>query len=29
VEKADEAERPAIEAVLQLGDEIVHGWAQR
>ena len=29
VEKADEAERRAIEAVRQLGNEIVHGWAQR
>ena len=27
VEKADEAERRAIEAVRQLGNEIVHGWA--
>jgi hypothetical protein len=29
VEKADEAERRAIEAVRQLGNEIVQGWAQR
>jgi hypothetical protein len=29
VEKADEAERRAIEAVRQLGHEIVQGWAQR
>ena len=29
VEKANEAERRAIEAVRQLGNEIVHGWAQR
>lgn len=29
LEKADEAERRAIEAVRQLGDEIVQGWAQR
>ena len=29
VEKADEAERLAIEAVRQLGNEIVQGWAQR
>ncbi len=28
VEKADEAERRAIEAVRQLGNEIVQGWAQ-
>ena len=29
VEKADEAERRAIEAVRQLGNEILLGWAQR
>jgi hypothetical protein len=29
VEKADEAERRAIEAVRQLGNEVVQGWAQR
>jgi hypothetical protein len=29
VEKAAEAERRAIEAVRQLGNEIVQGWAQR
>ena len=29
VEKADEAEGRAIEAVRQLGNEIVQGWAQR
>lgn len=29
VEKADEAERRAIEAVRQLGNEIVQGWAER
>ena len=29
VEKADEAERRAIEAVRQLGNEIVQGWARR
>ena len=29
VEKADEAERRASEAVRQLGNEIVQGWAQR
>ena len=29
VEKADEAERRAIEAVRQLGNEILQGWAQR
>ena len=29
VEKADEAERRAIEAVRQLGQEILQGWAQR
>jgi len=29
VEKADEAERRAIEAVRQLGNEIAQGWAQR
>ena len=29
VEKADEAERRAIEMVRQLGNEIVQGWAQR
>ncbi len=28
VEKANEAERRAIEAVRQLGSEIVHDWAQ-
>ena len=28
VEKADEAERRAIEAVRQLGNEIVQGWAE-
>ena len=29
VEKANEAERRAIEAVRQLGNEILLGWAQR
>ena len=29
VEKADEAERRAIEAVRQLGNEVVQGWAHR
>ena len=29
VEKANEAERRAIETVRQLGNEIVQGWAQR
>lgn len=29
VEKADEAERRAIKAVRQLGNEIVQGWAER
>jgi hypothetical protein len=29
VEKADEAERRAIQAVRQLGNEILLGWAQR
>jgi hypothetical protein len=29
VEKAEEAERQAIEAVRQLGKEVVQGWADR
>lgn len=29
VEKADEAERRAIEAVRQLGNEVMQGWAHR
>jgi hypothetical protein len=29
VEKADEAERRAIEALRQLGNEVVQDWAQR
>ena len=29
VEKADEAERRAIEAVRQLGNEVLQSWAQR
>jgi hypothetical protein len=29
VEKADEAERRAIEAVRQLGNEVMQGWAQQ
>ena len=29
VEKADEAERRAIEAVRQLGNEVMQGWAVR
>ena len=29
VEKADEAERRAMEAVRQLGHEVLQGWAQR
>ena len=29
VEKADEAERRAIEALRQLGNEVVHEWARR
>jgi hypothetical protein len=29
VEKADEAERRAIEAVRQLGNEVLQDWAQR
>jgi hypothetical protein len=29
VEKADEAERRAIEELRQLGNEVLHGWARR
>lgn len=29
VETADEAERRALDAVRQLGNEVLHGWARR